>query len=183
MQRGSSDGDGQYPVVIGSMEEARYLTAIISSLYSASDDGDGTTVINFGLHHTTTCKYETVALMMSRDAHKAPISWEAAGPTINYPSSFKTTKQNIKLDIFQCYTPLNDNDEEREVMGRQWLGKMNGNGDILADLCAFDNMIRGGRQNRNEGFIRQPANDRTTKQNFKSTISAYDKYSEDQCRK
>ena len=93
---------------------------------------------------------------------------------MNYASSFKTTKQNIRLDIFQCYTPLNDKCEETEVMGRQWLGKMNGNGDILADLCAFNSMIRGGRQKRNAGFIRQSVYNRSTKQKIKSTISAYE---------
>jgi len=36
-----------------------------------------------------------------------------------------------------------DNSGYEEVMGRQWLGKMNENGEILADLCAFNNTIIG----------------------------------------
>ena len=36
-----------------------------------------------------------------------------------------------------------DNSGYEEVMGRQWLGKMNKNGEILADLCAFNNTIIG----------------------------------------
>ena len=96
---------------------------------------------------------------------------------------FKTKKENIKLNIIQCYAPTNDKDEEskrdfynklqtlgdklkekdmtilmgdldakigsdnsgyEEVMGRQGLGKMNENGEMLADFCAFNNMFIGG---------------------------------------
>ena len=111
-----------------------------------------------------------------------PFLWEAAGPKIIY-ALFKTKKENIKLNIIQCYAPTNDKDEEtkedfykklqtlcgtlkekdmtilmgdlnakigsdnnghEEVMGRQGLGKMNENGEMLADFCAFNNMIIGG---------------------------------------
>ncbi|KAK2183596.1 hypothetical protein NP493_305g00028 [Ridgeia piscesae] len=37
-----------------------------------------------------------------------------------------------------------DNSGYEEVMGRQGLGKMNENGEMLADFCAFNNMIIGG---------------------------------------
>ncbi|KAK2174946.1 hypothetical protein NP493_766g01027 [Ridgeia piscesae] len=37
-----------------------------------------------------------------------------------------------------------DNSGYEEVMGRQGLGKMNENGEILDDFCAFNNMIIGG---------------------------------------
>ncbi|KAK2170789.1 hypothetical protein NP493_1142g00003 [Ridgeia piscesae] len=37
--------------------------------------------------------------------------WEAAGPRIIY-ASFKTKKENIKVNIIQCYAPTNDKDEE-----------------------------------------------------------------------
>jgi len=124
---------------------------------------------------------EGVALMLSHEAHNALINWEAAGPRIIY-TSFKTKKENIKLNTIQCYAPTNDKDEEtkedfynnlqtlcdklqkdmtilmgdlnakigsdnsgyEEVMGRQELGRMNTNGEMLADLCAFNNMIIGG---------------------------------------
>ena len=125
---------------------------------------------------------EGVALMLSHEAQNALINWEAAGPRIIY-ASFKTKKENIKLNIIQCYAPTNDKDEEtkedfynklqtlcdklkekdmtilmgdlnakigfdnsgyEEVMGRQGLGKMNENGEMLADFCAFNNMIIGG---------------------------------------
>ena len=138
-------------------------------LYSGHEEEDA--------HHT-----EGVALMLSHEAQNALINWEAAGPRIIY-ASFKTKKENIKLNIIQCYAPTNDKDEEtkedfynklqtlcdklkekdmtilmgdlnakieldnsgyEEVMGRQGLGKMNENGEMLADFCAFNNMIIGG---------------------------------------
>ena len=37
-----------------------------------------------------------------------------------------------------------DNNRYEEVMGRQGLGKMSENGEMLADVCAFNNMIIGG---------------------------------------
>ena len=138
-------------------------------LYSGYEEEDA--------HHT-----EGVAFMLSHEAQNALISWEAAGPRIIY-ASFKTKKENIKLNIIQCYAPTNDKDEEtkedfynklqtlcdklkekdmtilmgdlnakigsdnsgyEKVMGRQGLGKMNENGEMLADFCAFNNMIIGG---------------------------------------
>ena len=54
---------------------------------------------------------EGVALMLSHEAHNALINWEAAGPRIIY-ASFKTKKENITLNIIQCYAPTNDKDEE-----------------------------------------------------------------------
>ena len=57
-------------------------------------------------HHT-----EGVAFMLSHEAQNALISWEAAVPRIIY-ASFKTKKENIKLNIIQCYAPTNDKDEE-----------------------------------------------------------------------
>ncbi|KAK2164497.1 hypothetical protein NP493_1413g00067 [Ridgeia piscesae] len=113
--------------------------------------------------------------MLSQEAQNALINWEAAEPRIIY-ASFKTKKENIKLNIIQCYAPTNDKDEEymqtlcdklkekdmtilmgdlnakigsdnsgyEEVMGRQGLGKMNENDEMLADFCAFNNMIIGG---------------------------------------
>ena len=127
-------------------------------LYSGHEEEDA--------HHT-----EGVAFMLPHDAQNALISWEAAGPRIIY-ASFKTKKENIMLNIIQCYAPANDKDETlcdklkekdmkiptgdlnakigsdnsgyEEVMVRQGLGKMNENGEMLADFCAFNNMIIGG---------------------------------------
>ena len=125
-------------------------------LYSGHEEEDA--------HHT-----EGVAFMLSHEAQNALISWEAAGPRIIY-ASFKTKKENIKLNIIQCYAletnedfynklqtlcdklkekdmtifmgDLNakigsDNSGYEEVMGRQGLGKMNENGEMVADFCAL----------------------------------------------
>ena len=156
-------------------------------LYSGHEEEDA--------HHT-----EGVALMLSHEAQNALINWEAAGPRIIY-ASFKTKKENIKLNIIQRYAPTNDKDEEtkedfynklqtlcdklkkdmtilmgdlnakigsdnsgyEEVMGRHGLGRMNENGEMLADFCAFNNMIIGGIAR----FTRQPGYHRTTGQKIK----------------
>ena len=132
-------------------------------LYSGHEEEDA--------HHT-----EGVALILSHEAQNALINWEAAGPRIIY-ASFKTKKENIKLNSIQCYAPTDDKDEEtkedfynklqilcdklkekdmwdlnakigsdksvnEEVMGKQGLGKMNENREMLADFCAL-NMING----------------------------------------
>ena len=110
--------------------------------------------------------------MLSHEAQNALINWEAAGPRIIY-ALFKTKKENIKLNIIQCYAPTNDKDEIQkkdfynklqtlcdklkekdkigsnnsgyeDVIGKQELGKMNENGVVLADICAINNMITGG---------------------------------------
>ena len=67
-------------------------------LYSGHDEENA--------HHT-----EGEALMLSHEAHNALINGEAAGPRIIY-ASFKTKKENIKLNIIQCYAPTKDKDEE-----------------------------------------------------------------------
>ena len=48
---------------------------------------------------------------LSQEAQKVLINWEAAGPRIIY-ASFKTKKQNTKLNTIQCYAHTNDKDEE-----------------------------------------------------------------------
>ena len=69
-------------------------------LYSGHEEEDA--------HHT-----ERMGLMLSHEAHNALINWEAAGPRIIY-ASFKTNKENIKLNIIQCYAPTNYKDEEKK---------------------------------------------------------------------
>ena len=50
-------------------------------------------------------------IVLSQQAQNDLIIWEASGPRIIY-TSFKTKKENIKLNIIQCYEPTNDKDEE-----------------------------------------------------------------------
>lgn len=52
-----------------------------------------------------------VGFMLSSQAQKALIGWEAHGPRI-ITASFHTQKKKIKLNIVQCYAPTNDGEEE-----------------------------------------------------------------------
>ena len=52
-----------------------------------------------------------VGLMLSRQAQRALIGWEAHGPRI-ITATFRTVKKKIKMNIIQCYAPTNDGDEE-----------------------------------------------------------------------
>ena len=49
--------------------------------------------------------------MLSHEAQNALIIWEAAG-TKDHLCFVQTKKENIKLNIIQCYAPTNDKDEE-----------------------------------------------------------------------
>lgn len=51
-----------------------------------------------------------VALMLSKEAQRALIGWEAHGPRI-IAASFRTKKKKIKMNIIQCYAPTNDSDD------------------------------------------------------------------------
>ena len=85
----------------GHEEECTHHTegvALMLILYSGHEEEDA--------HHT-----EGVALMLTQEAHDSLISWEAAGPRIIY-ASYKTKKENIKLNIIRCYAPTNDKGEE-----------------------------------------------------------------------
>lgn len=54
---------------------------------------------------------EGVGIMLSREAQRALIGWEAHGPRI-MTASFKTTLKNSNLKVIQCYAPTNDHEEE-----------------------------------------------------------------------
>ncbi|VDP27879.1 unnamed protein product [Schistosoma margrebowiei] len=45
-----------------------------------------------------------VALMMSKQAQNALMGWESHGPRI-IKASFKTKKEDITMNIIQCYEP------------------------------------------------------------------------------
>ena len=81
-------------------------------------------------HHT-----EGVAFMLSHEAQHALISWEAAGPRIIY-ASFKTKKENIKLNIIQWYAPTNDKDEETK---EDFYNKLQTLCDKLKEKNIYDN--------------------------------------------
>jgi len=49
--------------------------------------------------------------MLSKQAQRALIGWEAHGPRI-ITASFRTKKRKIKMNVVQCYAPTNDSEEE-----------------------------------------------------------------------
>lgn len=55
---------------------------------------------------------EGVALMLALEAQCFLISWEPVNPRI-ITATFATKKDNIRLNIIQCYAPTN-NAEEKE---------------------------------------------------------------------
>ena len=54
---------------------------------------------------------EGVALMLSKEAEKALIKWEAVSPRI-ITATFRTTKKKVFLNVTQCYAPTNDKEEK-----------------------------------------------------------------------
>ncbi|VDP82326.1 unnamed protein product [Schistosoma mattheei] len=49
--------------------------------------------------------------MLSEQAQNALIGWESHGPRI-IKASFKTKKEDISVNIIQCYAPTNDYNED-----------------------------------------------------------------------
>ncbi|VDP67992.1 unnamed protein product [Schistosoma mattheei] len=51
--------------------------------------------------------------MLSKQAQNALIGWESRGPKI-IKASFKTKKEDISMNVIQCYAPTNDYNEDAE---------------------------------------------------------------------
>ena len=56
---------------------------------------------------------EGVALMLAPEAHAALIGWEPVSSRI-ITAKFTTKKKGIRLNIIQCYAPINDAEEEKK---------------------------------------------------------------------
>ncbi|KAK7110325.1 hypothetical protein V1264_014219 [Littorina saxatilis] len=69
-------------------------------LYSGHEENDA--------HHT-----QGVGLMLSKQAQRSLIGWEAHGPRI-ITASFRTKKKRIKMHVVQCYAPTNDSEDEEK---------------------------------------------------------------------
>ena len=67
-------------------------------LYSGHPEGDAP--------HT-----EGVGLMLTKEAQKALLSWEAISSRL-ITATFRTKHRKIHMNIIQCYAPTNDKDEE-----------------------------------------------------------------------
>ncbi|CAG5135618.1 unnamed protein product [Candidula unifasciata] len=111
--------------------------------------------------------------MLSKEAYRALIEWEAVSPRI-IRASFRTVKQKVNMSVIQCYAPTNDKDasikEEfymqkgnlkilmgdlnakigsdntgyEEIMGRHGLGVMNENGELFTNFFAGNQYVIGG---------------------------------------
>ncbi|VDP75882.1 unnamed protein product [Schistosoma curassoni] len=54
---------------------------------------------------------QEVALMLSKREQNALIGWESHAPRI-IKASFETKKENISMNVIQCYAPTNDYNED-----------------------------------------------------------------------
>ena len=67
-------------------------------LYSGHEDEDAA--------HT-----EGIAIMLSKEAQRALIGWEAHGPRM-ITASFQTKKKKIDMNVVQCYAPTNYHEDD-----------------------------------------------------------------------
>lgn len=94
-----------YKISILGLSETRWTNS--GQLRLAS----GETVLYSGHEDENASHTEGVALMLTKEAQRSLISWEAAGPRI-IVALFKTTQKKIKLHIVQCYAPTNEADDD-----------------------------------------------------------------------
>ncbi len=94
-----------YKLAVLGLSETRWLQAGQMRLAT------GELLLYSGHEKDSAAHTEGVALMLSREAQRALIGWEAHGPRM-MTASFKTIKKNIKLNIIQCYAPTNDSSED-----------------------------------------------------------------------
>ena len=96
-----------YNLVLLGISEARWTQAGQKRLLS------GELLLYSGHENEDAPHTEGVALMLSRDAQRALIKWEAHGPRI-ITASFRTTNEKIKMNVIQCYAPTNISEEEQK---------------------------------------------------------------------
>ena len=56
---------------------------------------------------------EGVGLMMTEEAERALVAWEAGSPRI-ITATFSTKQKRINVPILQCYAPTNEADDEKK---------------------------------------------------------------------
>ncbi|CAG5117139.1 unnamed protein product, partial [Candidula unifasciata] len=69
----------------------------------------GETILFSGHTEENSPHSEGVALMLSKEADRALIEWEAVSPRI-VRASFRTVKQKVNMSVIQCYALTNDKD-------------------------------------------------------------------------
>lgn len=73
----------------------------------------GKMVLYFGHTEEGAPHTEGVALMLAKEAQRSLIGWEPVNPRI-ITAKFATKKDNIRLNIIQCYAPTNNAEEEKK---------------------------------------------------------------------
>ena len=71
----------------------------------------GEMVLYSGHEENSAPHTEGVALLLTEEAQKALIGWEARGPRY-IPASLRTVRKNITMNVVQCYAPTNDKSGE-----------------------------------------------------------------------
>ena len=95
----------RYNLTILGLSETRWTEAGTQRLTS------GETILYSGHEGDNAPHTAGVGIMLTEEANRALLRWEAHGPRI-ITASFRTKKRNIMLNVIQCYAPTNDKDEE-----------------------------------------------------------------------
>lgn len=95
----------RYKISILGLCETRWLQAGEVKLAS------GESILYSGHADEKAAHTEGVALMLSKEAQRALVSWEPINPRI-ITAKFHTTHKRINLQVIQCYAPTNNSDEE-----------------------------------------------------------------------
>ena len=71
----------------------------------------GEMVLYSGHEESNAPHMEGVALLLTKEAQKALIGWEARGPRF-ITASFRTARKNIRMNVVQWYAPTNDKSDQ-----------------------------------------------------------------------
>ena len=99
--------DENYKIGVLGLSETRWLQSE-QLRFSSGKQLLNSGHIEDGVPHT-----EGVVLMLPPEAHGALIGWEPVNPHI-ITAKFTTKKKDIRLNIIQCYAPINDVEEEKK---------------------------------------------------------------------
>ena len=103
----------RYNITLLGLSETRWLQAGKTRLAT------GELLLYSGYEEEDAAHEEGVAIMLSKEAQRALIGWEAHGPRM-ITASFRTKKKNISMNVIQCYAPTNDHDDEsKEIFYNQ----------------------------------------------------------------
>ena len=73
----------------------------------------GETILYSGHEEEDVPHTEGVALMLTKEAYRVHISWEAVSCRF-ITASFRRKMKKVSIEVVQCYAPTNDAKEERK---------------------------------------------------------------------